>query len=215
VLGETVEAVRALLAGQTVTVAGRHARLDEVALEFPPPHPPLISTGVRGEKSLRLSGRVADGTILAECASPEYVRWARDRIDEGRREAGRGDDHRLTVYVHLDFDEGRQSARREIAARLADGRPLPPPDADLATEIADLLAGTPGVDDLAQALPDGYVDRFAAAGSPQQCATAIAALSGAGADAVVLVPPRDPQLAVAHVTLAAEELLPLLRGGAA
>jgi 5,10-methylenetetrahydromethanopterin reductase len=212
VLGETVTAVRALLAGETVTMAGRHARLDEVVLEFPPADPPPISTGVRGEKSLRLSGRVADGTILAETASPAYVRWARDRIDEGRREAGRRDDHRLTVYAHLDFDESRRSARREIAARLSDGRPLPPPDGELATEIAELLARTSGVDELAGALPEGYVDRFAAAGTAAQCAGAVAALRDAGADAVVLVPPRDPQLAVAHITLAAEELLPLLRG---
>jgi alkanesulfonate monooxygenase SsuD/methylene tetrahydromethanopterin reductase-like flavin-dependent oxidoreductase (luciferase family) len=211
VLGETVEAVRALLAGRTVTVTGRHARLAEVALEFPPNVPPPISTGVRGEHSLRLSGRVADGTILAECASPAYVRWARDRIDEGRRAAGRTDDHRLTVYAHLDFDEGLASARREIAARLADGRPLPPPDADLADEIADLLVRSAGVNALAAALPDSYLDRFAAAGSAQRCAMSVTRLREAGADAVVFVPPRDTQCAVAQITLAAQDLLPLLR----
>lgn len=212
VLGETVEAVRGLLAGRTVTMAGRHARLTAVALEFPPTPPPPIATGVRSEKSLRLSGRVADGTILAEAASPAYVRWARGLIDEGRRAAGRTDDHRLTVYAHLDFDSGRRSARREIADRLSDGRPLPPPDADLAEEIADLVARHPGLDALAGALPEAYVDRFAAAGDPRQCAASVTRLAEAGADAVVFVPPRDPHIAVAHLTLAAEEVLPLLRG---
>jgi alkanesulfonate monooxygenase SsuD/methylene tetrahydromethanopterin reductase-like flavin-dependent oxidoreductase (luciferase family) len=192
-------------------MAGRHVRLDQVALEFPPTAPLPISTGVRAEKSLRLSGRVADGTILAEGASPGYVRWARERIDEGRREAGRTDEHRLTVYMHLDFDTNRRSARREIAARLADGRPLPPPDGDLADEIAELLDRTSGPDDLAGALPERYVDRFAAAGDAQQCERAVSALRDAGADAIVFVPPRDPQLAVAHITLAAEHLLPALR----
>lgn len=211
VLGETVAAVRALLAGETVTVAGRHAQLDAVRLEFPPDPPPPVATGVRNERSLRLSGRVADGTILAECASPEYVRWARRMIDEGRREAGRTDDHRLTVYVHLDFDDARASARREIAARLADGRPLPPADADLADEIVELLSRTPEVDALAEALPERYLDRFAAAGSVEQCAAAVTRLREASADAVVLVPPRDSQAAVAQITLAAETLLPLLR----
>ena len=213
VLGETVGAVRALLAGETVTVVGRHARLSEVTLEFPPEHPPPISTGVRGEKSLRLSGRVADGTILAESASPAYVRWAREMIDAGRREAGRADDHRLTVYVHLDFDEGRASARREIARRLSDGRPMPPADADLADEIAALLSGSSGADALAEALPESYLHRFAAAGSAEQCAGSVARLRRAGADAVVFVPPRDAQFAVAQITLAAQTLLPLLRLG--
>jgi alkanesulfonate monooxygenase SsuD/methylene tetrahydromethanopterin reductase-like flavin-dependent oxidoreductase (luciferase family) len=211
VLGETVEAVRALLAGQTVTVAGRHARLTEVALEFPPDEPPPISTGVRAEKSLRLSGRVADGTILAECASPAYVRWARGLIDEGRRAAGRTDDHRVTVYTNLDFDETRASARLEIAARIADGHPLSPADADLADEVAALRARSSGVDALAAALPDSYLERFAAAGSARQCAASVTQLREAGADAIVFVPPRDTQLAVAQITLAADTLLPLLR----
>jgi alkanesulfonate monooxygenase SsuD/methylene tetrahydromethanopterin reductase-like flavin-dependent oxidoreductase (luciferase family) len=209
VLGETVDAVRNLLAGGTVTVAGKHANLTGVALEFPPTEPMPIATGVRNEKSLRLSGRVADGTILAECASPDYVRWARRLIDEGRREAGRSTPHRITVYAHLDFDEGRASARRQIALRL--GRPMPPPDADLADEIAGLVAGNPDPDTLAEALPDAVVDRFAVAGSARQCADAVERLREAGADAVVFVPPTDPQTAVSQITLAAEELLPLLR----
>jgi 5,10-methylenetetrahydromethanopterin reductase len=211
VLGETVEAVRELLAGYKINISGRHVRLTDVALEFPPTAPLPIATGVRGERSLRLSGRVADGTILAEGASADYVRWARERIDEGRREAGRTDPHRLTVYVHLDFDEGRRSARREIAARLADGRPLPPPDRELADEVAMLVSRTSGLDELAEALPEHYVDRFAAAGDAHRCARSLAALQEAGADALVLVPPRDAQLAVAHITLTAEQLLPLVR----
>jgi 5,10-methylenetetrahydromethanopterin reductase len=212
VLGETVEAVRRLLAGEKVSMAGRHVRLNEVALEFPPTAPLPISTGVRGERSLRLSGRVADGTILVEGSSPDYVRWARGHIDEGRRAAGRTDEHRLTVYAHLDFDGGRRSARREIAARLADGGPLPPPDGELAEEVAELITRTSSLDELTDALPERYIDRFAAAGDAYQCERAVSALQEAGADAVVFVPPHDPQLAVAHITLAAEHLLPALRG---
>jgi 5,10-methylenetetrahydromethanopterin reductase len=211
VLGETVDAVRSLLAGETVSVAGRHARLTDVALEFPPTEPMPIATGVRNEKSLRLSGRVADGTILAEGASPDYVRWARQLIDEGRREAGRSEPHRLTVYAHLDLDEARASARRLIAHRLLDGQPMPPPDTDLVDELAGLIARNPDRHTLAEALPDAVVDRFAAAGSARQCADSVERLREAGADAVVFVPPRDPQMAVAQITLAAADLLPLLR----
>lgn len=211
VLGETVDAVRALLAGKTVTVSGRHARLTDVALESPPVTPPPVATGVRGPKSLRLSGAVADGTILAEGASPAYVRWARTMIDEGRLSAGRADHHRVTVYTDFDFDSARTSARLEIARRLRQTGGLAAADADLADEVSTLLATTDGLEALAAALPEAYLDRFAVAGTPEQCTAAMTALVKAGADAVILVPPRDAQLAVAQITLAADQLLPHIR----
>ena len=211
VLGETVSAVRALLAGETVTVDGRYAELDGVKLVFPPAEPPPISTGVRGAKSLRLSGQVADGTILAECASPAYVRWARDLIDAGRADAGRtGDPHRLTVYGWLDYDSDRSDARRAIAGRFVGGPPLSPADDELAEEITALVAAHPEIDDLARALPEGYVDRFAIAGTRDQCTASVTALAEAGADSIVFIPPPNPQLAVTQITLAATNLLPHL-----
>jgi alkanesulfonate monooxygenase SsuD/methylene tetrahydromethanopterin reductase-like flavin-dependent oxidoreductase (luciferase family) len=76
-LGETISAVRALLAGQTVTAHGAHVHLDEVRLDHPPRSAPPVLAGVRGPRSLRLCGRLADGTILTELSSPGYVRWAR------------------------------------------------------------------------------------------------------------------------------------------
>ena len=224
VLGETVETVRDLLAGRTVTRTGRHAPPTEVTLAFPPDEPPPIATGVRGEESLRLSGRVADGAILAEGASPARIRWARGLIDEGRRAAGRTGTHRLTVYADFDFDEALAGARREIATRiLAAGQRvdpagrtavtgwLSPADADLDEEVSALLERSSDVDTLAATLPEHYLDRFAVGGSAQRCAASVRRLREAGADAVVLVPPRDPQFAVAQITLAAEGLLPLLR----
>lgn len=98
-LGETVTAVRRLLHGERVSMAGRHVTLDDVALEHPPATAPPLYTGVRGAKSLNLSGEVADGTILVEGSTLSYLRWARERIDEGRRNAERTDPHEITVYA--------------------------------------------------------------------------------------------------------------------
>lgn len=69
-LRETLSAVRRLLAGERITVDGKHVRLDDVGLEFPPAVVPPVLAGVRGPKSLAISGAEADGTILAEPASP-------------------------------------------------------------------------------------------------------------------------------------------------
>ena len=98
-LAETIEAVRSLLAGELVSMQGRYVRLDQVRLEFPPDNVPLVSAGVTGPKSLRVSGAFADGTILSEGNGPAEIERARTLIDQGRADAGRTDHHRLTVFA--------------------------------------------------------------------------------------------------------------------
>jgi alkanesulfonate monooxygenase SsuD/methylene tetrahydromethanopterin reductase-like flavin-dependent oxidoreductase (luciferase family) len=97
-LREYVDALRALLCGEEVTVSGRYVRLDHVKLDWPPPTAPAILTGAVGPRSLRLSGEVADGTILVTGTTPDGVRRARALIEEGR--AGRPGTHRIVLFAH-------------------------------------------------------------------------------------------------------------------
>lgn len=120
-LRESVDAVRLLLAGETVSVDGRYVQIDGVALEFPPSLPPIVSAGVSGPRSLRLSGRVAQGTILGEIHGPEAVLKARGFICEGHDASGITEHHRLTVFA---------------AFHVGDPRDLGDPD----PEVADLWA---------------------------------------------------------------------------
>lgn len=103
-LEELTVAVRALLRGETVDTEGRYVRLRRVALDHPPHVVPPISLGVGGPKSLRLSGRCADGTVLDSSTNPDDVAAARRAIDAGRSEAGRTDPHRITVFTELGAD---------------------------------------------------------------------------------------------------------------
>lgn len=208
-LGETVTAVRALLAGDAVTTSGRHVRLSDVRLEFPPADPPPIFTGVRGPKSLRLSGELADGTILAELTGPATVSWARTHIDAGRRAASREGDHRLTVYTMLETTDERRATRALAARSLLSGGPAAGIDADLAERLRGLATADP--ERLAERLPDAYVDQLCVSGPAENCAAGIAALHAAGTDAVVLVPATDPELADEQLGRVAGEVLPLLR----
>ncbi len=98
-LEETIVATKQLLGGHEPTMDGRYRSLSDYKLEFPPHRVPTISAGVVGPKSLVLSGRVADGTILPESTGPENVKKARALIDRGRSEAKRTDDHRITVFA--------------------------------------------------------------------------------------------------------------------
>lgn len=100
-LEETVVATRRLLAGETLTVQGRYVRISDVTLVHRPEVAPPLVTGVVRPKSLRLSGRVADGTILAEGIGPDGIRASLAHIGEGR--AQRTDDagHELIVFIDL------------------------------------------------------------------------------------------------------------------
>jgi alkanesulfonate monooxygenase SsuD/methylene tetrahydromethanopterin reductase-like flavin-dependent oxidoreductase (luciferase family) len=98
-LREQLTALRALLNGETVTTAGRYVRLDNVALDFPPTTPGPILAAAGGPRTLRLSGELADGTILTSRTAPEGVRAALVLIEEGRAKAGRTEPHRVTVYL--------------------------------------------------------------------------------------------------------------------
>lgn len=98
-LQEYVAALGALLRGEAVTTAGRYVSLDGVRLDWPPVRVPALLVGAGGPHSLRLSGQIADATILTGGTSPDGVRQARRHIDEGRIAADRTDEHSIIVYV--------------------------------------------------------------------------------------------------------------------
>ncbi|MGH3722746.1 MAG: LLM class flavin-dependent oxidoreductase [Mycobacterium sp.] len=72
-LEEYVTALRDLLAGKEVSVAGRYVRLDRVRLEWPPAERLPIMVGANGPKSLRLAGLLGDGTLLTSMVSADTV----------------------------------------------------------------------------------------------------------------------------------------------
>ncbi|MEV4412016.1 LLM class flavin-dependent oxidoreductase [Catellatospora sp. NPDC049609] len=115
-LREHLTALRALLSGQRVTTEGRYVRLDGVALDWPPPAMPELLSGATGDRTLRLAGELADGTVLTGGSTVAQVRRARGLIDEGRARAGRTDHHRIVVYLHA--ATGPDAAARLEAERV-------------------------------------------------------------------------------------------------
>ncbi|MGJ6961554.1 LLM class flavin-dependent oxidoreductase [Streptosporangium sp. G11] len=92
-LEETITAVGGLLRGETVTLQGRAVQLDGVSLVHPPVVVPPLLAGVVRPRSLELSGRVAQGTILPEGVGPR-------QIEEALKLTGEGD-HEMVVFVNL------------------------------------------------------------------------------------------------------------------
>ena len=164
-LDETFTVVRALLAGERVDHDGRALHVGDLTLVHPPATPVALLAGVTGPKSLRLSGRVADGTILAEGTGPAEIAAARALVDAGRAEAGRTDAHRIVVLAYvLVADDPATAADATRQARI-----------DVATPL--------GVD------PDSI---FVLQGPVTDVVAGLRELWAAGADTVVVRPIGDP-----------------------
>ena len=90
-LGEYLDALRPLLAGERVTVDGRYVKLTDVALDWPPQQRVPVLAGAEGPKTLELVGAKADGVILTGGTTPDQVREALDPDRGGQRAAARTD----------------------------------------------------------------------------------------------------------------------------
>ena len=85
---EYLTALRALLAGERVTVSGEYVRLQDVALGWPPRVRVPVLLGAIGPKSLALAGECADGVLLDADFSVEGAAAAVRACREARAAAG-------------------------------------------------------------------------------------------------------------------------------
>ena len=138
-LREWATAVRSLLDGDTVTVAGSYVALDGVALDWPPTAAVPVLIGGRGPRTLALAAELADGLVLAAGTSPDTVRRAVAGAAAGRPQE---------IVVYLPCGPGPGGAER-IQAEL-------PPSVPLSADLA--AVGSP--QDVAAA-----IRAFAAAGA--------------------------------------------------
>jgi len=192
-LEEVLLAVQRLLAGERVTMHGRYVHLDDVELDQPPPEPPPLLAGVRGPRSLAMAGRVAGGVVLAEPASPSYVRWALDQ-------AGRPPEFRVAVFAALCVAADRAAAYRQMAPWLAGLLDDPSPGLRALPFFEELSArhashGTRGL----ATIPADWWTEIGPIGTLDDAAAHVAALGAAGVDDVGLFPAPDVAVARTQV----------------
>lgn len=191
-LDEQLTALRTLLGGERLEVDGRYVQIDGAQLATPATIAPPVLAGVRGPKSLAVSGRSADGTILAEPVTPEYLQAALAKIDaEGA--------HQVVAYNVAAVDDDA-SVAREIARPALEWigepdwaphiTPLP-----FAEEFAALRARSATRAEFIAALPDEWIDALSLAGTPDRVRDRIAELHASGATSVVFIPAGADPLA--------------------
>jgi len=192
-LEEVIVAVTRLLAGERVTTHGREVHLDDVALEQPPAEPPPVLAGVRGPKSLAMAGRVAGGLVLAEPASPAYVRAALEQ-------AGHPAPFYVAVFAPLCVTPDRAAAHEIMAPWLADRVGSPTAGLTALPFFAELVERHRrlGVEGLAS-MPDDWWAEIGPIGTLDDAAAHLGALEAAGVHAVGLFPAPDVDVARSQV----------------
>lgn len=203
-LEETFNAVGSLLDGEEVTTGGRYVTLDKVALNPAPSVRPLLSAGVRGPKSMAAASRCADGVILADFVSAEYVRWVREQLGEG--------DHRITVFAALAAGphEALPFIREGLGGHLAEVAAQAPISLVMAPFFEELKAQADASNwhEAVAAMPDEWLTQIAPYGSAETAAGYVDSMIEAGADAIAFFP--GPDSALEDGRWAAAHLLPAL-----
>ena len=167
-LGETVEAIRRLLQGENVTLHGDHVYLNQVKMHMTPQVVPLLFVGGMREKTLQLAGRVGDGTILTEMASPAYCRWSKAQVEAGRQEGDRQHNH-MAVFafakVTPDGKDARQIMRHVVAPRF--GWAIPHMASLGIADEAQALLAQYGAEGAAERMPEAWLDDLSGVRTPE------------------------------------------------
>lgn len=199
VIRESVAIIRRLLAGEKLSYQGSVYTLENLRLGFDATRKkiPIYLAAVR-PKMNQLAGEIADGVILTNGATPEYVKEAKKNVVKGAEKAGRDPSEiDISSFVLTSIANDRNQARdavRRVIAYLAMSTGM-----DAVLEPSGLLehksipkireAGRRGdIQEAAKYVDDELVDALSATGTAEDCRKRVEEFRQAGADLPILVP---------------------------
>jgi 5,10-methylenetetrahydromethanopterin reductase len=204
-LRESIDVIRRLLAGQTVTHASSTLTLNDVALDFQAPNHVPIYIGTRGPKLLALAGELADGVMMEGLFTSGGLRWALAQVAAGAARADRTlDDLDLVAWQALELVESAEGIERFRAWAALLVRTTAP---DVLREVgvsetaiesvaAEVTAGTH--EPAGAGIPADDIPKLIMVGTPEQVAARVAALEGS-VDCVAGVVLGDEQRVAATI----------------
>lgn len=201
---ESIELIRMLLRGETVTYQGEVIVFTEGKLSFAPVRSEIpifvASNGPLGQKT---SGAVADGAIMEACGNVEEVRAFRAVLDAGSATTGRAPGSvqliaRLNTCIAPDGHAARDALRPTVARMLGAARlkflTAERQGLALAPELVASVAGAAYASGFTPYLPllphvtDRHVNSFTLAGDVAEVTARVLELRGAGVDRVIVMP---------------------------
>ena len=174
----------------------------KIAIGFTLHQPAPIYVSAEGPKGLQLAGRCADGVILGTGFDLKVYQWAKQKLAEGAREAGR-DPNEIKIIaagmlcVNQDGNKARKIVRNRIANRAHHNFRFTyetVPNEEL-VGVKRFMAGFDVMKPMEERVDpdlvnDYLVRRFSIAGDPDECVERVLELKAAGAEHLMLTPAR-------------------------
>ncbi|HXV48784.1 MAG TPA: LLM class flavin-dependent oxidoreductase [Candidatus Binatia bacterium] len=193
---KTMQQIRDLLDGKEVQLeTGKIHVLHPCKRKVP------IYIAASGPKMLELSGRIADGIIILVGVADEYIAHAREKIAAGAQAAGRKlDDISLVLWVPCAVSQtapAKDAVKAHVARVVAHPLPyvLDPNEQKVLEEIRKTYDYYHHMDQQAnhaEVIPDWLVDKFAIAGTVDQCRAQIERIKETGIQQIAIIPYSPP-----------------------
>jgi 5,10-methylenetetrahydromethanopterin reductase len=193
---KSLKQMRELFAGKEAELAtGKIHLLHPCKRDLP------IYVAASGPKMLELSGRIADGIIVLVGVADEYIAHAREKIAAGAAAAGRQlADIPLVLWVPCavsDSAPAKDAVKAHVARVVAHPLPyvLDPSEQKVLEEIRKTYDYYHHMDQQAnhaEVIPDWLVDKFAIAGTVDQCRAQIERIKRTGIQQIAIIPYSAP-----------------------
>jgi 5,10-methylenetetrahydromethanopterin reductase len=201
-LREAIHVIRRLWAGERFTFQGETIAWNDARLNFPTRAGIPIYLAADGPRTLRLAGEVAEGVIVAHCASPLILRPKLAHVRRGQEASGRRSGPEVIARLDVSISRSRDAALDQARLRLArylwsqypsigylatHGLTLPA-ELDRRLRAAGPFQRTQDrtvFEPFADAIPAELVTPIACAGTPEDVAAQLRTVLAAGADGVM------------------------------
>jgi 5,10-methylenetetrahydromethanopterin reductase len=203
---EVVEAIRRLLAMETVTYHGEFVNLTDVQIDIVhgdrSPKKVPIYIGATGDQMLRLAGEIADGVLLNYLVSPHYNEHALELIAAGARQSGHTleqIDRPQLVVVSMDHDRERAlDNARELVTQYLGQQPHIMKASGVSDEVLNRINSVltwPATEEQIRAamklVPDDVVQLITASGTRDEVRAKVQEYIDTGCTCPVLYPLGD------------------------
>ena len=161
-----------------------------------------IYISAEGPKTLRVAGRTCDGVILGTGFDKAVTDWARQRIAEGTRDAGRKlEEIDIMPAGMIVVDDNGDMARRRVRSRMANRahhnfrftmETVPEGEAAGVKRFMDNFDISKPIEERVDPgfVTDYLLERFTIAGTPRECIDKVKRLDADGVKRILLTPPN-------------------------